>query len=237
MGSKRRDRERRPARGPASRSPRRRLLVVCEGEVTEPSYIRGFVRKKRNTAVEVRVLREHGVDPRRLVEMAKSERDQDRNRARQQDGDFPAYDEVWCVFDRDQHERFEDACQMARDNQLELAASNPCFERWLLLHFRESPGDQHRDDVRKMLKKFLPGYDKHIDFELVADRVDQAVRRARRLDQEARRMGEPFLKPTTGVYRLIESIDRVDPPAPSNDSAPPEKRPARAASRRPGVTR
>ena len=122
---------------------------------------------------------------------------------------------------------------------LELAVSNPCFELWLLLHFRESPGAQHRRHLQRKLKKFLPGYDKHFDFELVADRVDQAVKRAGRLDQQARRMGEPFLNPTTGVYRLIESIVRVEPLAPETDSAPPaaKKRPARSGSRRPRVTR
>lgn len=191
--------------------------MVCEGKVTEPSYIEGFVRKTRNATVAVKIHDEHG-DPRKLVEMAKSERDQARARATQQGDDFLAYDEVWCAFDRDQHERFEGACQMARDNQLELAVSNPCFELWLLLHFRDSPGAQHRDHVQRMLRKVLPDYDKHFDFERVVDGVDQATRRARRLDREAERMGEPFLNPTTGFYGLTESIARVEPPAPSTDS-------------------
>jgi hypothetical protein len=100
--------------------------VVCEGEVSEPLYIRGFVRKTRNATVEVRIHGERG-EPRKLVEMAKSEKQHAIVRAQRQDDDFLAHDEVWCAFDRDQHERFEDACQMARDNQLELAVSNPCF--------------------------------------------------------------------------------------------------------------
>lgn len=218
MGSNRRHRQRRPARGPASRSPKRRLLVVCEGKVTEPLYIEGFVRKTRNATVDVQIHDEHG-DPRTLVEMAKSEKQQAKARAKQQGDEFLAYDEVWCAFDRDQHERFQDACQMARDNQLELAVSNPCFELWLLLHFRDSPGARHRHYVQTMLKnkKYLPGYDKHFDFERVADLVDQATERARRLDQGAARMGETFRNPTTGFYRLVESIARVEPPTPSTD--------------------
>lgn len=177
MGSNRRNRKRREARGPAIRSPRRLLLVVCEGKVTEPSYIRGFVRKARNATVEVRIHDERG-DPRRLVEMAKRENEQARARARRHEDELLAYDEVWCVFDRDQHERFADACQMARDNQLELAVSNPCFELWLLLHFRDSPGAQHRHRLQKMLGKLLPGYDKHFDFEHVAGGAEQATERA-----------------------------------------------------------
>lgn len=238
MGSNRRNRTRRPARGPASRNPRRRLLVVCEGKVTEPLYIKGFERKARNATVEVEIHGEQG-DPRKLVEMAKLKRDTAKAQAKQQKDEFLDYDEVWCAFDRDQHERFEDACQMARDNQFELAVSNACFELWLLLHFRESPGAQHRDQLRKMLKKSLPDYDKHFDFERVADRVDQATERARRLDRDANRMGEPFRNPTTGFYRLIESIARVEPLEPSTDSAalPVEARPGRPGTRRPKTSR
>ena len=52
-------------------------------------------------------------------------------------------------------------------------------------------------------------------------------------------MGEPFRNPTTGVYRLIESIVRVEPLAPETAPAPPppKKRPARSGSRWPRVTR
>lgn len=215
-----RDRQRRPARGPARKSPKRRLLVVCEGQVTEPAYIKGYVHSARNATVEVKIHDEHG-DPRKLVEMAKDEDKKARALARQQKDDFLAYDEVWSVFDCDQHERFNDACQMARDNRIELAVSNPCFELWLLLHFRDSPGAQHRHRVQKMVKRFLRGYDKHLEFERVARGIEQAIARARRLDADAESMGEPFRNPTTCVYRLLESISREssqDPAVPVDDT-------------------
>lgn len=121
-----------------------------------------------------------------------------------------AFDEIWCVFDRDDHERFQDACTMARDNGLRLAVSNPCFELWLLLHFRDSPGAQHRDQVARALRECLRGYRKHLDFAAVAAGVDDAVGRARRLDEDAERMGEPGHNPTTGVYLLVQSIGRAE---------------------------
>jgi hypothetical protein len=132
MGSNRRHRPRPQARRLPSLNPRRLLLVVCEGEETEPSYIEGFERKTRNAVVDVTIHDEHG-DPRKLVDMAKREKKKASARAKKEKDDFAAYDEVWCVFDRDQHERFADACQMARDNQIDLAVSNPSFELWLLL--------------------------------------------------------------------------------------------------------
>ena len=42
------DRERRPARRASEVSPRKRLLVVCEGEVTEPEYLESFKKACRN---------------------------------------------------------------------------------------------------------------------------------------------------------------------------------------------
>jgi len=210
MASNRRNRHRRPPRRPASREPRRRLLVVCEGERTEPEYIKGFERHVRNATVEVAIPKERG-DPRKIVEIAKGHAERAKSEAKRQGDSFIAFDEVWCVFDRDEHERFHDACQMARDNGFELAVSNPCIELWLILHFRDSPGARHRHDVQKMLAEFIPGYDKGLDFSVVADCVGDATRRARRLDADASDMGEQGRNPTTGVYLLTDSIARRDP--------------------------
>jgi hypothetical protein len=207
MAPRMRDRKRRPARGRAHKSPKRRLLVVCEGKVTEPAYIKGYERSARNATVDVEIHPEQGV-PRTLVEVAKDARAKARDAGKRSGDDFLSYDEVWAVFDRDEHPRFQDACQMARDNGIELAVSNPCIELWLLLHFRDSPGAQHRHNVLKMLKTYLPGYDKRLEFEDFAEGAAQAIARARRLDADAESMGEAFRNPTTGVYRLLESIAR-----------------------------
>ncbi len=208
MASVRRHRQRRPARGPATRSPRRRLLVVCEGAKTEPDYVRGFVRQCRAAVVEIRIPDERG-DPRRLVEIAKKHKTWADREARSERDPLLAYDEVWCVFDRDQHERFTDACTMARDNGFLLAVSNPCFELWLLLHFRDSPGLQDRHAVQRMVASYIPGYVKSLDFSTVAKGVGDAKRRAERLDADAEAMDEPGRNPTTWVYRLTDSIART----------------------------
>ncbi|MCX4248033.1 RloB family protein [Paraliomyxa miuraensis] len=205
MVSKRRHRQRRAARGEPRRRPHKRFLVLCEGKNTEPQYIKGFKRWCRNPLVDVEIAPDHGV-PRTLVERARDLAKEAKERARREQDDNLSYDEVWCVFDRDEHPHVDDACQMARDNDIEIALSNPCFELWLLLHFRESPGLQNRWDVVRMLKKFVPGYDKHVDFDVYASGYEAAVVRARRLDEAARTDGEEDRNPTTGVHRMTESI-------------------------------
>ena len=83
--------------------------------------------------------------------------------AKRRHSEFLDYDQVWCVFDRDDHPHFDEAIKMARDNGLDLAVSNPSMELWLLLHFRDNPGMQHRREVRRMLKEHVPKYDKGVD--------------------------------------------------------------------------
>lgn len=207
MASRRRNRSRRPGRRTATREPKRRLLVVCEGERTEPDYIRGFQRHVRNATVEIEIPDERG-DPKKLVEIAKQRGEQARRDAQRQRDEFLAFDELWCVFDRDEHTRFNDAVSMARGNGIELAVSNPCVELWLLLHFRDSPGARHRRDMQRLLREYLRGYDKGVEFDAVAPGIEEASTRARRLDDDAQSMGEAGRNPTTSFYRLTDSIAR-----------------------------
>ena len=64
----------------------------------------------------------------------------------------------------------------------------------------------HRRKALTMLKSHVAGYDKHVDLDDYKDGYQNAVQRARSLDQLAERIGEPGKKPTTGVYLLTEMI-------------------------------
>lgn len=211
MTSKRRERERSPARKLPYRAPRRRLLAVCEGAITEPSYIKGYERAVRNASVQVVIPEERG-DPRKVVEIARRFAERALLESRRQGDPYLAFDEIWCVFDRDEHPRFQDACQMAQDNGFGLAVSNPCFELWLLLHFRESPGARHRHAIQDLLRTFVAGYDKHVDFAVYAAGAGDAASRAERLDGDALAVDEAGRNPTTSVYKLTASISRKDSP-------------------------
>lgn len=176
---------------------------------SEPAYIRGFERHVRAGApVEIEIPRDQG-DPQRVVEIAKEHRDKAVVAAKQEGDTFLLFDEVWCVFDRDEHPRFEQACEMARANGFDLAVSNPCFELWLLLHFTDKTGVLDHVAMQQRLKKELPGYDKtRLSFDAFRLGVSAAVDRARRLDKDAKAMGEPRRNPTTSFFRLTDSISR-----------------------------
>lgn len=48
-------------RRPPKRAPRRRLLILCEGKVTEPQYFKEFKREYRSQLVDIEILPACGV--------------------------------------------------------------------------------------------------------------------------------------------------------------------------------
>lgn len=203
----RRDRPQRKLRGPPVVELRKRILVVCEGEVTEPNYLNALKDWKKTPTVEVRVEGPAG-DPFTLVTKAKEMKISADAEAEKRDDDTFRYDEVWCCFDVDKFDNVARSRDMAKANGLFLAMSNPCFELWLYLHFKDSPGMQGHHDMQDLWKKLQPELaEKHIDFETMKAGYDEAIRRAKRLDEAARQAGEPNRNPTTEVYLLVLSID------------------------------
>lgn len=205
MPPSRRNRSRRPGRRPPFRDPKPTILVVCEGEKTEPQYLEGFKRAYHNPRVTIKIAPEHGV-PRTLVEIAKNRKNEAEAEAHRERDENIAYDSVWCVFDIDEHANVPNVREMARDNNIQLAVSNPCFELWLLLHFRDSPGMQHHEKIQTMLAVHIPGYNKHVDYATYSVGYLEAATHAKRLDDSAELDGEAGRNPTTGVYKLTELI-------------------------------
>jgi RloB-like protein len=205
MSNNRRNRERRPGRRTPFLEPKHRILVVCEGANTDPQYLMGFKRACHNPRVSVLVHPEHGV-PKTLVELGKKAKKEADKAAKAEEDDNLRFDSVWAVFDIDEHPHIGDAVQMARDNGIDLAISNPSFELWLLLHFRDSPGMKGRKEMTRILKKYVADYDKHVDYDLYKAGYTAAVTRAVKLETLVLGDNKHETNPTTGVHRLTESI-------------------------------
>lgn len=203
----RRNRDRRPARSVTQRDSRPLILVVCEGEFTEKEYLEGFRTWCKNPRVRIEFEPAAGV-PKSVVGKAKELKKEAEAKAKSEKDENLIFDEIWAVFDVDDHPNLAEARTMARDNEILLTISNPNFELWLLLHFQDSPGMHHRDIITSLLKKHLPGYAKHVDFPIFADGHNFAVTRASRLDDAAKVANEEGRNPSTGVFRLTESIRR-----------------------------
>lgn len=201
----RRNRTRKVARRPPSKNAKPLILVVTEGEVTEPEYLNGFARSSRNPRVTIVIERGAGV-PKTVVQRANELKEEARTRANREGDENLIYDEVWCIFDIDVHPHVPEARQLAEAYEISLAISNPCIELWLYLHFAEQPGMQDRNKMRLLLTKHVPDYDKHVRYANYEQGYDSAVSRASRLDKDAEADGEPGRNPTSGMYQLTERI-------------------------------
>lgn len=201
----RRNLERSLARRRPFRDPLPLVLVVCEGKVTERDYIDGFRLAHGANTVRVQVVSPGG-DPQVLVERAIGLRDDAARTAKRAGDENLKYDEVWCVFDVDTHERLDAARRTAQTGGVKVALSNPCFELWLLLHLSERSAHVTAEQVYRLLRKHLPRYDKHLRFDDVAPGYTDAVRRAEHLDRRHAELGQPEGNPSTGMHRLTERI-------------------------------
>jgi hypothetical protein len=185
--------------------PRPRLLVCCEGQVTEPSYFNGLKRQGHNNLLHVEV-KPGGLAPKTLVDYAVGLKDEAERAARRQNDDNLKFDEVWCVFDVDAHEHIPDAKQKAATNRVSLAISNPCFELWLLLHFQDQRAHIERHHVQSACRGHMPGYDKEVPFETVFPHHQEAVARAEALEIWQEQQNRPGGNPSTGIHRLTTRI-------------------------------
>ena len=205
MGGKRRDRQRPAGRRKPFKEPKPLILIVCEGEKTEPQYFDGFVKACKNPRVHIQLHDETG-EPLTLVRLAREAKAEAQRIAKREGDSFLKFDSVWCVFDVDEHPGIPEAIDMATGNGIELAVSSPCFELWLILHFRESPGGMHRHKLQNMMAEYVPHYDKQVDYSDCASGYFKAVTRASKLAKQAKLVGDPIYNPSTGVYRLTELI-------------------------------
>lgn len=197
--------------------PRRCILIVCEGQKTEPNYFKGLRRKLRLRTAEVRICgRECGSAPISVVQFAKGERKKRRKEARRSSV-LVEYDEVWCVMDVEKegtNSTLVEAIQLAKKEGLNVALSNPCFEFWILLHFEYTsrPYQDCREVVRHLkscLKKKKIAYRGKADdiFDELSPYIEDAIARAKRLEAEKNTQGcNGIPNPSTTVYRLVEIL-------------------------------
>jgi len=187
----------------AIRDPKIRMSIVCEGKLTEPSYLRALAR---HCGTLIHVEEAVGV-PMSIVNRAIS---LVRKRGGEKIDSFAEGDEFWAVFDRDEHPQFENAINKAENAGVLVGYSNPCFELWLVLHYKDWDRPVGRSEIQRELRKLMPGYDpkrsKIVDFEAVKHAVRQAEARGNVLEQNRKNEGTPRGNPSTSLFKLTSRI-------------------------------
>ena len=86
------------------REPKKRFIIFCEGEKTEPAYFRAIKHHIQDALVEVKTEAGVGV-PRTIANAAilEARRLGLSRRSRKPKNSFEERDEVWAVFDRESY--------------------------------------------------------------------------------------------------------------------------------------
>lgn len=186
------------------KAPKKKILIVCEGKKTERLYFDGF--KTRNSGVEI--LTPHGkcTNPKNIVDFAEYE-------MKKESIDFDEGDSVWCVFDVDENSNsvLKDTSDHAKKLKIKIALSNPCFELWYLLHYKQHSSEIFRDDVIKELKMFIKDYEKNKSFNHILQSNQQvAIERTKKLnalhEKNKHLLFSRESNPSSQVFQLVEYI-------------------------------
>jgi hypothetical protein len=183
---------------------RKRILIVCEGEVTETTYFKDIGRRVR-THLEIQAIGPAGV-PVTAVRKAVAIKKASEAAAKKEANAFLKYDEIWCAIDVDNHQNISQALDQARANGINVAISNPCFELWILLHFQDQRKHIDRVALKSLCKKHIPKYEKVPPCDLLHSKRQLALGRGKELEKWQSKMGRTRENPSTGVYRLVERI-------------------------------
>jgi hypothetical protein len=104
-----------------------------EGLRTEERYVVDWARRfRQDTLVTIDPFR--GAPISLVTRAVENQREERRNEKR---GRGRSYDEIWCVFDVDEHLELPRAFDLARRHLISVAVSNPCIELWFVLHFED----------------------------------------------------------------------------------------------------
>jgi RloB-like protein len=200
------------ARRSARFAPQPTVLILCEDSKASIAYLNDASRHFR-ASTSIRIVHEGRTDPLGIVQEALKQRSD--------------WDEVHCVIDRNGHESFDAALQLAASQErVVVTPSYPCFEFWLLLHFvyTRSPfsavGARSACDRATAELRLQPGmshYDKGnlqglFDRLLQEGRLPTALKNARSAAADAEKVAEP--NPSTHMHRLIERIEALGRLAP-----------------------
>lgn len=191
--------------------PQPRVLVLCEDTKSGRMYLQDAANHFRAYA-EVEISHCGKNDPKGIVEEAVKRQ---RN-----------YDHVYCAIDRDSDPNFDAALiqAAAHASKVTVIASYPCYEYWLLLHFRKtrssyvgvgkhSSGDLLVKDLRK--ETGMEAYDKAASqqlFDNLLPKLPAARKHAAEVLADAH--GDGSWNPSTRLHELMDLFEKLGKPQP-----------------------
>jgi hypothetical protein len=210
---KRRSAKKAARKGTPKKDPYDRVLIVTEGEKTEPNYFKGLIKAYRLNTANIEVDGRCDSSPGSVYDYAKK-----RYAEEQRKGD--AFDKVFIIIDKDTHTDYEATLAKVASskprNIFSAITSIPCFEYWVLLHFNFVTHPYFRTHknspcacVTKELKKYIPDYDKNFTgiYDVIADSTDFAISNSKRAMQQA--IANCTDEPSTKMHEIVEYLRNI----------------------------
>lgn len=177
------------------------FLIVCEGSKTEPEYFEAFPAPREVMRVKVEG---GGGSPSEIVEKAQKRQQQARR-------DGLPFDQVWCVFDRDDIDELQFRKAIADADKLgfKVAYTNQAFELWYLLHFHYHNTGIDRSTYKQRLTNCL-GYEYRKNdpgiYATLLSRRKTAIQFAEKLLKVYEPTNPANDNPSTTVHLLVQEL-------------------------------
>ncbi len=205
--------QRRQERAFNTRNVRKKYLIVCEGERTEPNYFTSLKKKLPKGLVEIDI-EGAGANTLSLVDNAIRLKKEQVDKAKRSTIQRP-YDHVWVVFDKDDFPdvNFNNAIFKARSNKIKVAYTNEAFELWYLLHFEFHNTAISRHQYYPILTRYIGReYAKNSEdmYDLLAEigSESQAIKWASVLLKRSNLQNPAASNPSTAVHRLVQDLNK-----------------------------
>ena len=204
----------------ATLSARVRVLIVCEGEKTEPHYFKSLIHSLGLTTAEVEVCGECGSAPISVVRFGIEKL--------KLDSDF---DQIYFVFDKDLHTSYGSSLNLVaslqkkrkyQNKSISPITSNPCFEVWFLMHLEafsqpmtSGGGRSPCQNLIRILKNRAEFTDYHKGkrdlFDLLSCRLEKAKLNSEQVLKQSMSAGTSihYGNPTTLVHKLVSALETL----------------------------
>lgn len=193
-------------RNKANRRTKSIVAIGCEGKnKTESIYFKNFSSRE----CIIKFSTGNSTDP---VGMANNL----VNFIQQEDIKKEYGDVIYLLIDTDMNitkqKQIDEAKIICNKHGIELITSTPTFEFWYILHFEPTTKIyQNSAQVKNEIKKKIDGYTESMNvFPVLADKVDNAISNAKKIEQYQLKNGQDLnscdCNPYTRIYKVVEEL-------------------------------
>lgn len=182
------------------------MYIFCEGK-TEQNYFNKLKVFEHTSKLKINAKNPSETSALDLVKKAIKAKKKER---------YGKKDIVVVIFDADKNndQQLDETVRLAKQNNILPIFSNPCFEYWILCHYKYFTATLNRKEIKQLIiKKYYPTYKKSSlrIHEKTRDKIKTAIKNAKKIKEKHLREGQELFRqgtnPLTLIFELIEKIN------------------------------